>query len=542
MTFNATQIVSKAFFRYFNNVPEKYKDEIIESLVELNIERANIVNRAMLFLNLILVVFDLLVYREMWDVNSAYYYLFISHIAMFLYFAFYAVLLGHVEADIKKKRFLYLSYISVTLIWCVFLAINAQLIHGNIAAYIIACFGAASAYILTSGEIVPILGFTYFAAIAGVSYLGTGQQAFNSNLVNLTFTVLLSYTVSRVNFFVYVRDFINKKTILEQKEALREAKQRLELLVSERTKELLKANDYLMEEINRRQEIECESARNRSLYEEKLRALDETKEYEKARCSFFANLSHELRTPVNVIFSALQMMEFLGNNDRGIYDNKQAKYRGIIKQNCYRLIRLIGNLIDITKIDAKYQTINLQNIDIVKITESITLSISEYADSKSINLVFDTEIEEKVIACDPDMIERILLNLLSNAVKFTPAQGSIFVSVNTSAEKVSISVRDTGIGIPADKQEKVFERYVQDGKASAMGMQGSGIGLSLVKSIAEMHEGRVNLASECGKGSEFIVELPDRVLSSAGEKEESIRDMSINNIDKISIEFSDIYF
>ncbi len=174
-----------------------------------------------------------------------------------------------------------------------------------------------------------------------------------------------------------------------------------------------------------------------------------------------------------------------------------------MKQNGLRLLRLINNLIDVTKIDANHIDINLGNYDIVNIVETITRSVADYVQNKKINLKFSSNIEEKMIACDIDMIERIVLNLLSNAIKFTNENGTIDVSLFDEGSSVRISVKDNGIGIPKDKQEIIFERYKQVDRLLTRKHEGSGIGLSLAKSFVEAHRRSLFLTARMGLGSEF---------------------------------------
>jgi signal transduction histidine kinase len=156
-------------------------------------------------------------------------------------------------------------------------------------------------------------------------------------------------------------------------------------------------------------------------------------------------------------------------------------------------------------------------------------------------MVFDTDVEEKVLAYDADKIERIILNLISNAIKYTKQGGSIFVKINDQGDSIVISVRDTGIGIPEDKQKLVFERFVQVDKSLSRNREGSGIGLSLVKSLTQMHGGEVWLKSTYGVGSEFFVKLPVRLVDDDGTADNSANLISNEKIEKIKIEFSDIY-
>ncbi|MFD3155842.1 PAS domain S-box protein [Haloimpatiens sp. FM7330] len=277
---------------------------------------------------------------------------------------------------------------------------------------------------------------------------------------------------------------------------------------------------------------------------EKTNLLKQTIEYDKIRTEFFSNISHELKTPINVIFAALQLIELyekkLKNNENEKY--KIPKYVTIMKQNCYRLIRLVNNLIDITKIDAGYFGLNLKNCNIVSVVEEITLSVAEYIENHGIDLIFDTEIEEKIIACDKDKVERIILNLLSNAIKFTKPGGKICVNIYDKGDRILISVKDTGIGVPKEKQKDIFKRFVQVDKSLSRKREGSGIGLSLVKSLIEMHGGNISLKSECGKGSEFIIELPCRTINETQNQNNLGKyARNYNNIERIHIEFSDIY-
>ncbi|MBK5240957.1 PAS domain S-box protein [Clostridium sp.] len=275
---------------------------------------------------------------------------------------------------------------------------------------------------------------------------------------------------------------------------------------------------------------------------EKTRLLNQAIEYDKLRTDFFANISHELRTPINVILGALQLMNLKFDELFKEKDEKSKKYLKTMKQNCYRLVRLIDNLIDVTKIDAGYFEIHLNNCNIVSVIEEITLSVAEYVENKGISLIFDTEIEEKIIACDKDKIERIMLNLISNAIKFTNLGGDILVNIFERSDNIVVCVRDTGIGIPKEKQSCIFDRFIQVDKSLTRNREGSGIGLSLVKELVEMHGGKIFLESEVNKGSKFSFELPIKQLQASKDKYFNSKFNANSNIEKINIEFSDIYF
>ncbi len=273
------------------------------------------------------------------------------------------------------------------------------------------------------------------------------------------------------------------------------------------------------------------------------RLLKEERKYDEMKTQFFTNLSHELKTPINVLLGNVQLLKVhFGVKSRNDNSTKIAKYLSSMWQNCYRLLRLINNLTDIVRIDSGYFDVSLKNYNIISIVEEITLSVAVYIENMGINLVFDTDTEEKIIACDPDKIERILLNLLSNAVKFTDKGGSIIVNMNVLKDHVRISVKDTGIGIPDDKQYEIFDRFKKVNEDLVRNYNGTGIGLSLVKCLVEMHEGTIKIKSSYGDGSEFIIELPSKVISETNET--SIKQYIENddkNIEKLNIEFSDIY-
>jgi signal transduction histidine kinase len=261
-----------------------------------------------------------------------------------------------------------------------------------------------------------------------------------------------------------------------------------------------------------------------------------------AKNMFLANISHELRTPLNIMFGSTQLIKHYLDNDE-VLDREKINSKAKIQiQNCYRLIRLVNNLIDITKIDSGNFTLSISNCNIIEVVEAIVTSVVEYAKLKNIEVIFDTDVEEVILACDLDSIERIVLNLLSNAIKFTPEHGNIFVNINTLKDSIEIRVKDSGIGIPEDKQQMIFERFKQVDNLLTRCSEGSGIGLSLVKSLVEIHGGSIQVKSEHMKGSEFIVKLPINSVKDQHNIEKTSMDNNINVIEKIDIEFSDIYF
>ncbi|MFW6022061.1 MAG: ATP-binding protein [Halanaerobiaceae bacterium] len=258
----------------------------------------------------------------------------------------------------------------------------------------------------------------------------------------------------------------------------------------------------------------------------KLKAIVEDN---KLKSTYFAKLSHELKTPLNLIFSALQIKQKKDSDDR---------YLNIIKQNSLRLLKLVNNVIDLTKIDANNFEINLDAYDIVNIIKQIVHSTEDYVINNNKSIIMMTNLDKKIIKCDPFSIERIMLNLISNAVKFTDEGEEIIVKIEDNGDSVLISVKDNGIGIKSEELESIFELFKQVDESFTRRAEGSGIGLSLVKSLVNLHNGDIWVNSEYGIGTEVFIELPVENISETFVKSDYTAD---NLIEKINVEFSDIY-
>ncbi|MGN1033207.1 MAG: ATP-binding protein, partial [Intestinibacter sp.] len=261
-------------------------------------------------------------------------------------------------------------------------------------------------------------------------------------------------------------------------------------------------------------------------------------EKEKIRLDFFSNVSHELRTPINILLSSIQVLKLkLGNLDQ---ENRDyfSKYINIMQQNSFRLLKLINNLIDSTRIDSESIQINQINANIISFIEDICYSVLNFIKLKNMNLVFDTNKEEEIISFDPDCVERVMLNLLSNAIKFNRENGNIFVNVNVARENVVVEVRDEGIGIPQDKIESIFDKFEQVKLKIKSEREGSGIGLYIAKSLVEIQGGTIKAVSEVEKGSSIIFTLPRKTIENKGI--ENIKKNKDSSINKAILEFSDI--
>lgn len=253
---------------------------------------------------------------------------------------------------------------------------------------------------------------------------------------------------------------------------------------------------------------------------------------------FLSHISHELRTPLTVINSAIQVMQELY---KGELTPNVTRYVYRIKQNSLRLLRVVNNLLDITRANAGKMKIHERNMDIVLISRVITESVLVYAQQKNIMLTFSSSVPERVIRLDDEKYERILLNLLSNAIKFTPEGRSICVNISLKQKYICVEVKDEGVGIPEDKQDVIFNRFGQVDGLMTRSEEGTGIGLSLVKMLVNALGGEISVSSEEGKGSTFTVLLPDQTMTETVDDKVMGEEIKNNLVLISTIEFSDIY-
>lgn len=257
---------------------------------------------------------------------------------------------------------------------------------------------------------------------------------------------------------------------------------KLDRLVKERTKDLVE-----------------EMKKNNILHNKNIKL-------ERNKNSYFVNLSHELRTPLNVMSSTNQLLKGLSGNS--IIDGEKLNYYVDISQrNCKRLINLINNILDSSKLQNDMYQITLKETDVVYLVEETALTLKDYIYSKGIDLIIDPQIEEKMIKCDPYEIERCIINLVGNAVKFTPEGGSITIDIEDLDDKVKISVTDTGCGIDEKFHKAIFDRFSQVEDSEPV-KSGSGLGLTITNQIIKLHKGKIYVESELGKGSTFVIILP----------------------------------
>ena len=259
------------------------------------------------------------------------------------------------------------------------------------------------------------------------------------------------------------------------------------------------------------------------------------------KTQFFINMSHELKTPLNLIFTSTQLIENLYNKGK-ISDEDEVvkKHIDLTKQNSYRLIKIINDLIDFTKMESGFYKLRLENKNIISIIEDIVMSVVNYASNNNINIVFDTNVEDLIISVDVNAIERILLNILSNAIKFTGDGGNIYVNLIYKNGKVSIEIEDTGIGIPKDKLDHIFDRFNDINKGYIGNVYGSGIGLSIVKSMVNLIGASIKVESELNIGTKFTITMDVNLL----DEEEYYYEYGLensSNIDRLTIGMTNVY-
>ncbi len=231
---------------------------------------------------------------------------------------------------------------------------------------------------------------------------------------------------------------------------------------------------------------------------EKLKSLDELK------TQFFANVNHELRTPLTLMLAPLKSLleGRMGKLSPTLKDAMETMQR-----NGYKLLKLINNLLDLNKLEEGRMRLKVRSIDLVEFVPPLLASVKPLADQKQIRLYFQHPPHAVELTIDADQFEKVIFNLLSNALKFTNKGGKITVYIEDKDHTVTLTIEDTGIGIPANMLERIFDRFSQVDGSKSRAQEGTGIGLALAREIVLVHKGTIRAESELGKGSRFIVEM-----------------------------------
>ncbi|NOQ47951.1 MAG: PAS domain-containing sensor histidine kinase, partial [Methanococcoides sp.] len=242
-----------------------------------------------------------------------------------------------------------------------------------------------------------------------------------------------------------------------------------------------------------------------------LEAKIEAESANRAKSEFLANMSHELRTPLN---SIIGFSDILDGENFGTLNETQKHYLSNIHKSGKYLLEIINDILDISKIEGKEMKLYIEQFavsDVIKDVQSLMIPL---AAKKNINFVCDIDIEKPTIKADMIKFKQILYNLVNNAIKFTDQGGSVTIGGKISEDFVHISVKDSGIGISPEDQDKLFYPFFQADSSITREYGGTGLGLAIVKKFVEMHSGEVWVESELGKGSTFGFSIPTDPLNS----------------------------
>ncbi|SHF35997.1 two-component regulator propeller domain-containing protein [Dysgonomonas macrotermitis] len=276
---------------------------------------------------------------------------------------------------------------------------------------------------------------------------------------------------------------------------------------------------------------------------QKIMEADKLHELDELKFRFFTNISHEFKTPITLILTPLDKLL------KEPCTEDQRTLLSIMKRNAQNLLEMVNEILDFRKLDLKKENLSLASGDIISFTRDICLKFSSLAAEKSIKLTFTAYLEELYMDFDPEKLNKVLVNLLSNAFKYTES-GHIDVSIaiteamdREAVKKLCVKVSDTGIGIPKEEQDKIFDRFYRVENQAHRSQPGTGVGLHLASEYTKLHSGEINVESEEGKGSTFTIYIPIRnssykelkaqdVIHEAEDKDISPENTPVINNDK----------
>ena len=238
------------------------------------------------------------------------------------------------------------------------------------------------------------------------------------------------------------------------------------------------------------------------------RANEELMKIDEMKSEFISVASHELRTPLTAIKSAVQLVL---EGKTGEINENQKKFLSIAERNINRLASIVNNLLDLSRIESGKIRMKPEEMDLRGAIEFTLLSLKAQADGKSTQLTMDVKEELPSVYADGEKVAQILTNLIGNAIKFTPQGGTVSLSAKPFGEDrqmVAVSVRDSGVGIPEDQLDRIFDKFYQVEDCLGHSVEGMGLGLAITKGLVEAHHGKIWVESEVGKGSVFTFTLP----------------------------------
>lgn len=223
------------------------------------------------------------------------------------------------------------------------------------------------------------------------------------------------------------------------------------------------------------------------------------------KSEFLTNMSHELKTPLN---SIIGFSDLLNEGIAGHLNEKQSRYVQFISSSGKNLLHIINNILELSKAEAGDEELQIKEFSVDESVNKVISTVLPQIHEKNLKFNYDSEIKKLRIFADEDKFRQIMNNLLSNAIKFTPSGGSIDVILKQEEDLVTITVKDTGIGVPEDRLDTIFKPFIQLDSSLSRNFEGTGLGLTLVKKYIEMHGGNIYVESKIGEGSSFRFELP----------------------------------
>ena len=241
------------------------------------------------------------------------------------------------------------------------------------------------------------------------------------------------------------------------------------------------------------------------LYSKQLQLVSELHDLDRAKTDFLSTVSHELRTPLTSISG---YVELLRDGEAGPVSEEQQRMLAVVERNADRLRGLIEDLLTLSRIESDAFRIEPAGVDMAEVAQAAAASVAPAAARKKLHLGVDVPPDAVTVQADAGQIERALLNLLNNAVKFTPEGGAVTVAVHRRGPEAEITVADTGIGVPPEDRPKLFSRFYRASNAVDQAIPGTGLGLTIVQTIVEQHQGRLEMESALGQGTRFTIRLP----------------------------------
>ncbi|WP_027720146.1 response regulator [Maridesulfovibrio zosterae] len=336
--------------------------------------------------------------------------------------------------------------------------------------------------------------------------LGTIEQAFMKTASHNIATALNAIIQRKEIDALYDETRVQNIELTKAGEIARKAKEEIEL----RNKELSIRSEELKLQANllslQKNELEVKKV--------------QVEESDRLKSEFLSNMSHELRTPLNSILALSQLMQIKGT---GRDEKKEAEYLNVIERNGKHLLSLINDILDLSKIESGRMEVYLSSFIPAELLEEVSATIRPMAEDKSLSFITRVDCYQSMLS-DRDKIRQILLNLLSNSIKFTD-EGTIEVELGTEDDHLVLHVKDTGIGIAPEDQEDIFDEFRQVDGSTSRRHEGTGLGLAICKKLAIALEGDLEVVSELGRGSSFILRLPLR-LSNYKEKKRTPLEVS----------------